>query len=96
MIIKGFGKQISVDDNNKGLTFLMDELCETPTESWAITEYAAMNEVDVETAKETLNQMTADQMKLFYKKAMIWTIQDCEEVSGTNLEEYKNAIHNIN
>ncbi len=87
-----FNKKIILNDKNKGINFLLNEMCEYPTENWCISEYALINNVDCITAKNSLSSMTSEDLKRFVVSAMVHTIE--ESSLSNDSEEFTESIKN--
>lgn len=87
-----FNKKIILNDKNKGINFLLNEMCEYPTENWCISEYALINNVDCITAKNFLSCMTSEDLKCFILNAIIHTIK--ESSFSTDYEQITEIIKN--
>lgn len=90
--ISMFGKKIILDEENKGIDFMIHELCEYPLENWAICEHDLIFHKKSEESEMILKNMSQNELMTFVVNAIIHTIDVSSMLDEDICRRYSDAI----
>ena len=94
MKVRLFNKIITIDENNPGIKFWLEECCEFPTEAWFKIAYSHKNWEKANKPTRPPVDISAKEIEGVIQYGIIEALQDAQECIGKDLSKEIECVKN--